>query len=204
MKQVLDHHTIINKPHNIQIRLENRTKPVGHYTAPRRKITKVGGNLPLVVQFRVLCRLSLLTAQHSFLFLFLFPIFLPFLLLFSSFLFFSFPPFSPFLSSLSLLLSSLSLFPSPSFSLLLSRTEACCPLVCMNSPCEAPYIGFKGAMHVDTWHAMCHTCMPLPCIVTHGLPCVTHMDCHVSPTWFSMCHPHGSPCIAQHLLPRNT
>ena len=184
MKPVFDHHTITNEPHNIQIRPKNRTKLVGHYTAPRRKITRVGGNLPLVAQFRVLCRSSLLTTQHFFLFLFLFPLFLPFLLLFSSFLFFSFPPFIlsfPFLSSLSL-------FPSPSFSLLLPRTKACCPLACTYSPCEAPYIDFKGAMHVDTWHAMCHTCMPLPCIVTHGLPCVT--------TWFAMCHPHGSPCVA--------
>ena len=99
MKLVFDHHTITNKPHNIQVRLENRTKPVGHYTTPRRKITRVGGNLPLVGQFRVLCRPSLLTVQYSFLFLFLFPLFLPF----SSFFFFSFPPFlfsfPPFLSS---------------------------------------------------------------------------------------------------------
>ena len=50
-------------------------------------------------------------------------------------------------------------------------------------------------MHVDTWHAMCHT---------HGLPCVTHMACHVShmhalamhcDTWLAMCHSHGSPCV---------
>ena len=70
--------------------------------------------------------------------------------------------------------------------------------------CEGPYIVFKGAMHVDTWHAMCHT---------HGLPCVTHaclchalshMACHVShmhafamhcDTWLAMCHPHGLPCV---------
>ena len=103
---------------------------------------------------------------------------------FSSSLFFFhfliFSSISPFLSSLSLLLSSLSLLPSPSFSLLVPRTEACCPLACLNSPCEAPYIGFKGAMHVDTWHAMCHT---------HGLPCFTHMVCHVSSTWLAMCRP---------------
>ena len=86
MKPVFDHHTITNKPYNIQIHPENRTKLAGHYTAPRRKITRVGGNLPLVAQFRVFCRLGLLTTQHSFHFLFLFP-------LFSSFLFFSFPPF---------------------------------------------------------------------------------------------------------------
>ena len=41
---------------------------------------------------------------------------------------------------------------------------------------------------------MCHT-HRLPCIVTHGLPCVTHMARHVSPhgspcvtTWLAMCH----------------
>ena len=120
MKLVFDHHTITNKPHNIQIRPENRTKPLGHYTAPRRKITKVGENLSLVAQFRVLYSLGLLTARHSFLFLFLFffPLFLIFLLLFSSFLFFSFPPFLFDFPPL-LLLSSLPLFPSSSFSLLL-------------------------------------------------------------------------------------
>ena len=106
LKLVFDHHTITNKSHNIQILSENRTKLVGHYTAaPRRKITRVGGNLPLVVQFWVLCRLGLLTARHSFLFLFPFPLFLflflSFLLSFS-FLFLtfssSFLPFSfPFL-----------------------------------------------------------------------------------------------------------
>ena len=61
------------------------------------------------------------------------------------------------------------------------------------------------ACHVShTWHAMCHThglpCAthmachvaymhrPLPCHVAHGLPCVTHMVFHVSPTWPVMCH----------------
>ena len=119
MKLVFDHHTITNKPHNIQIRLENRMKLVGHYTAPELKITRLGGNLPLVAQFRVLFRSGLLIAQHSFLFLFLFPLFLPFLLLFSSFLIFYFPPFllsfPPFLFSF----PPPSLFPSSSFSLLL-------------------------------------------------------------------------------------
>ena len=98
VKLVFDHHTITNKPHNIQIRSENRTKPVGHYTAPRHKITIVRGNLPLVAQFRVLCILGLLTARHSFLFFFhfFFPLFLLFLLSFS----FLFLPFSsPFLPS---------------------------------------------------------------------------------------------------------
>ena len=90
----------------------NRTKPVGHYMAPRRKITRVGGNLPLIAQFRVFCHLGLLTARCSFLFLFLFPLFFIFLLLFPSFL-------SLLLSSLSLFLSSVSLFPFSSFSLLL-------------------------------------------------------------------------------------
>ena len=51
---------------------------------------------------------------------------------------------------------------------------------------------------------MCHT---------HGLPCITHMACHVShmhalpcivthacfsmhcDTWLAMCHSHGSPCV---------
>ena len=103
VKLVFNNHTIQNKPHNIQIRPKNRTKPVGHYTAPRRKITRVGGNLPLVAQFRVLRHPGLLTARHSLLFLFLFPLFLFFFLLFSSFHFFSFPPFllsiPPFLFS---------------------------------------------------------------------------------------------------------
>ena len=100
MKLVFDHHTITNKPHNIQIRPKNRTKPVGHYTAPRLKITRVGGNLPLVAQFRVLCIPGLLTAQRSFLSSFFFlsssPFFFSFLLSFSFlFLTFSFP-FLPF------------------------------------------------------------------------------------------------------------
>ena len=115
MKPVFDYHTITNKPHNIQICPENRTKPLGHYTAPKRKITRVGENLPLVAQFRVLCRLGLLTAQHSFLFLFLFPLFLPFF--FSSFLL-SFPflflpfssPFLPFSFPFLLLLPPLLLY----------------------------------------------------------------------------------------------
>ena len=34
MKPVFDHHTITNKPHNIQIFPKNWTKPVGHYKAP--------------------------------------------------------------------------------------------------------------------------------------------------------------------------
>ena len=112
LKLVFDHHTITNKPHNIQIHPGNRTKPVGHCTVPRSKITRVGGNLPLIAQFQVIFRPSLLTAQHSFLFLFLFPLFLLFLLLFPSFFLLSFPPFllsfPPFL-----------FFRSPSFSLLL-------------------------------------------------------------------------------------
>ena len=124
MKLVFDHHKITNKPHNIQICSKNRMKPIGHYTAPRRKITKVGGNLPLVTQFPVLCRPGLLIAQHSFLFLLLFPLFLPILLLFSSFLFFSFPPFllsfPPFLFSL----------PPPS--------PCCSPLACTNKLDIAP------------------------------------------------------------------
>ena len=128
--------------------------------APRRKITKVGGNLLLVAQFRVLCRLGLLTMRHSFLFLS------------SSFFFFLFLLFSSLsvlLSSISLFLSSLSLFPSSSFSLLLYRLNW-----------NPIYIGFKSDIHVDTWHAMCHT-------LTHGFPCVTHMVRHVSSTWLAMC-----------------
>ena len=125
MKPVFDHHTITNKPHNIQIRPENRTKPVGHYTTPRRKITRVGGNLPLVEQFWVLPHPGLLTVRHSFLFLFPFPLFLFFFFL-SFLLSFSFL----FFSSLSLLLSSLSLLPSSSFSLLLPpRTQFETPCV---------------------------------------------------------------------------
>ena len=99
MNPVFDHHTITNKPHNIQICPKNRTKPIGHYTAPGRKITRVGGNLPLVAQFRVLCSMGLLTARHSFLFFF----FLSSSFSFSSFLLsfsFLFLPFSyPFLLS---------------------------------------------------------------------------------------------------------
>ena len=124
------------------------------------------------MQFRVLCRPGLLIEQHSFLFLFLFPLFLPFLL-FSSFIFFSFPPF--LLSFPPFLFSFLppSLFPSSSFSLWLSpRTEIELSLLLQISHVKPPYIGFKRAMHVDTWHAICHICMPFPCIVTHGLPCV--------------------------------
>ena len=145
--------------------------------ASRRKITRAGGNLPLAGQFRVLYRPSLLTTQHFFLFLFLFPLFLPFLLLFSSSL-------SLFLYSLSLFLSTLSLFLSSSFSLLLHELKLVAPPpppppYKLNS--DSPFIAFKVAMHVDTWHAMCHTCMPLLCIVTHGLP-----------------------LVVRHLLPRNT
>ena len=82
--------------------------------------------------------------------------------LFSSFLFFSFPPFLLFLSFLSLLLSSLSLFfPSSSFSLLPYELNW-----------SSPFIAFKGAMHVETWHAMRHP---------HGSPCVLYMARHVSP-----------------------
>ena len=124
MTPIFDHHTITNEPHNKQICPENMTKPVGHYTAPRRKITRVGGNLPLVAQFRVLRRPGLLTVRHSFLFPFPFPFFLFFFssIFFFPFLFFS--SLSPFLSSLYLLLSSLSLFPSSPFSLLLPPRTA--------------------------------------------------------------------------------
>ena len=131
MKLVFDHHTITNKPHNIQIRPKNRMKPIGHYTAPRHKITRVGGNLPFVAQFRVLCHPGLLTAQHCFLFLLLFPLFLPFLLLFSSFIFFYFPPFllsfPPFLI----------FFPPFLFSL--PPSSLCCsPLACTNKLATTP------------------------------------------------------------------
>ena len=138
--------------------------------APRRKITRVGGNLPLVAQFRVLCRPGLLTTQHSFLFLFLFPLFLPFLLLFSSFIFFSFPPF--LLSFPSFLLS----FPL----FLLFFLSSSSSLLPYELNWSSHFIAFKGAMHVDTWHAMCHS---------HGSPCVTHMVRHVSSTWLAMCRP---------------
>ena len=89
MKLVFDHHTITIKPHNIQIRSS---------IAPRCKITKARGNLPLVAQFRVLCRPGLLTVQHSLLSLFPFPLFLFFLPHFSSHFFFPFLFFPPFLS----------------------------------------------------------------------------------------------------------
>ena len=185
VKLVFDHHTIRNKPHNIQISPENRTRPVGHYTTSRRKITSVGGNLPLVAQFRVLFRPGLLTAEHSFLFLFLSPLFLPFLL---SFLL-SFPPF---------LLS----FPPPSPSLPFS-SPCCSHRLILSSPLLLP------TAHVSPLYRHGKE----PCMLTHGLPCVTHMTCHVSHmhafamhcdtwfamyhTWFSMCHPHGSPCVAR-------
>ena len=194
MKLVFDHHTITNKPHNIQIHAKNQTKLVGHYTAPRRKIIKVGGNLPLIAQFRVLCCPGLRTAQHSFLFLFPFPLFLPFLILFSSFLSPFLSSLPHFLSSLSLLLSSSFSFPPFLFSLPLPRTDPELSLASTNSPCEAPYIASKE-----------------PCMLTHGMPCVTHMACHVSHmdafamhghTWLAMCthmdfhvSPHGSPCV---------
>ena len=201
IKLVFDHHKITNKPHNIQIRLENRTKPVSHYTTPRRKITSVGGNLPLVAQFRVLCSPGLLTAQHSFLFLFIFPLFLPFffpfllsflisfppfLLSFLPFLF-SFPPPSPSLPSSSpccshrLILSSLLLLPTDHVSPLYRHGKEPCMLT-QGMPCVT-----HMASHVS------HTCKPLPGIVTHGLSCVTHMACHVSP--------HCSPCVARHAFP---
>ena len=41
-------------------------------------------------------------------------------------------------------------------------------------------------------HMACHVShmhRPLPCIVTHGLPYVTHMVRHVSSTWLAICHP---------------
>ena len=47
-------------------------------------------------------------------------------------------------------------------------------------------------------HMACHVSHmhALPCIVTHGLPCVTHMAFHVAP--------HGLPCVihmARHVSP---
>ena len=193
MKPVFDHHAITNKPHNIQIRSKNRTKPVGHYTAPRRKITRVGGNLPLVAQFRVLCRPGLLTAQHSFIFFFLFPLFLPFLLLFSSFFFFSFPPFllsfTPFLFSLPP--------PSPCCSHRLKLAAPPPPPPPHKLNLSSPIYSSQSVMHVDTWHAFAMHCDTwLAMCHSHGLPCVT--------TWFAMCHPHGSPCVihmARHVSP---
>ena len=206
MKLFFDHHTITNKPHNIQIRLENRTKHVGHYTALRRKITKVGGNLPLVVHFRVLCSLCPLTVSHSFLFLFLLPLFLFFLLLFSSFLFFSFPPFLFSFPSF--------LFSFPPFLFSLPPPSPCCSHE-LNCP------GIEFDTHI-------YSLQCVPCMLTHGMPCVTHMACHVPhmhafsmhcetwlaichshglpcvTAWFSMCHPHCSPSVARHPLPRNT
>ena len=137
--------------------------------APRRKITKVGGNLPFVVQFWVLCCPDLLTTQHSFLFLFLFPLFLPFLLLFSSFLFFSFPPF---------------LFPFPPFLFSLPPPSPCCSPLAMNKSAVAPYIAFKGSMH----GMPCVT--RIACHVSHMHAFAMHCD-----TWLAICHPHGSPCV---------
>ena len=70
------------------------------------KITGVGGNLPPVAQFRVLCHPDMLIARRSFLFLFPFPLFLFFLPHFSSLFLFPFIFFPPFLFSFSLFLFS--------------------------------------------------------------------------------------------------
>ena len=39
----------------------------------------------------------------------------------------------------------------------------------------------------------------VPCMLTHGMPCVTHMACHVShmhrPLPCIVTHGHGSPCV---------
>ena len=148
MKSVFDHHKQTTKHTNS---FGNRTKPIDHYTALRRKITRVGGNLPIRAQFRVLCRSGLLTAQHSFLFLFLFPLFIPFLFLFSSFLFFSFPPFLLSFLPLSLFLSSLYLFPSSSYFLLFPRTESCSHSYSFQE-CHAYHVS-----HI--WLSMCPTCL---------------------------------------------
>ena len=148
--------------------------------------------------------------QNSFLFLFLFPLFLPFLLLFSFFLFFSFLPFSfPFLPFSSSFLPFsfpflLILFVAPPCIefFVPPRTEFAAP---PPPPSNLIFIGLNMAMLDDTWHAMCHThglpCAthmachvsymhrPFPCNVTHGLPCVTHIVFHVSPTWLATCRP---------------
>ena len=136
VKLVFDHHTITHKLNNIQIRSKNRTKHVGHYTAPRRKITRVGGNLPLVAQFRVLYRPGLLTAQHSFLFLFFFFFFLfsyPFLFSFLISFLLSFPPF----------LLPFPPFPSSSFSFSLPPPPYCShglKLLLPEMSCPCPYL----------------------------------------------------------------
>ena len=174
MKLVFDHHTITNKPHNIQIRSS---------VAPRCKITKVRGNLPLVAQFRVLCRPGLLTVQHSLLSLFPFPLFLFFLPPFSSLFFFPFLFFPPFLSSFFLPF----LFSLPSFLHSLPPFSYTTPHELNWNP---TYIGFKSDMHVDTWHAMCHTHGYMACHVSHMHAFAMHCD-----TWISMCHSHGFPCV---------
>ena len=40
-----------------------------------------------------------------------------------------------------------------------------------------------------------YSLLHVPCMLTHGMPCVTHMACHVSHTWLAMCHTHGLPCV---------
>ena len=121
---------------------------------PRCKITRVGGNLPLVEQFWVLRRPSLLTTRYSSFFPFPFPLLFFFFLLFLLFSSFFFSPFLPF-----------------SFPFLL--------------PSSLSYELFVTYLYY----------LHLPCKWTHGFPCVTHMDCHVScedmqvDTWLAMLSP---------------
>ena len=101
----------------------------------------------------------------------------------ASFLFLSFFSFS--------FLFFLFSFPFLSFPPFLFSFPLCCfsPL---RTGCELPlFIAIPCSMHVDTWQAMCHTCIcfcmpcvthtfPYACFVTHGLLCVTHVACHVA------------------------
>ena len=90
----------------------------------------------------------------------------PFLLLSLSF---SSPSLSIFFSSLSFL----------SFPLLFFSFLFLLPTPCFYEQLPHP---IYSLLHVS-------------CMLTHGMPCVTHMACHVSHTWHAMCHTHGLPCI---------
>ena len=87
--------------------------------APMRKITGVGGNLPLVAQSQVLCHPVLLPARRWFRLPSSFPFFLLSFIFSSSFPFFFSSCFSPILISFSLsqhTLSTLAFFFFPPFS----------------------------------------------------------------------------------------
>ena len=71
------------------------------------------------------------------------------------------------------------------------------PFILLFSSFLSPFLSSLSLLSFPhTWLAMCHTCMPLSFIVTHDLPCITHITCHVSP--------HGLPFVihmAHHVSP---